>query len=119
MKLDQHDTKPAFSPRPSLENNPDYPVKKHKTELGKETAGVVGKSEAKEGKKRGKYAPRSKSPKKKDEGSDPKSGKPFKRQSYHVAVAYQVYMRLHASGVRPNADPTLFARQLKSRANAM
>ena len=54
-------------------------------------------------------------PKKKDAGNDPTTGRAFKRQSYHVAIAYKVYMHWHKIGLRPNHDPTLFARQLKQQ----
>ncbi len=42
--------------------------------------------------------------------------KPFKRQSYHVAIAYHIYMRQVKEGSNPNAtniDPTFNARKLR------
>lgn len=102
-----------------MEKLHDGPANRLKTDPSKEAGGAGSKVGAAEGRKRGKYGPRSKSPKKKEEGGgDPKSGKPFKRQSYHVAVAYRVYMHLHQTGVRPNADPTQFARQLKQKCHS-
>jgi hypothetical protein len=45
--------------------------------------------------------------------------KPFKRQSYHVAIAYHIFLRnVKGGGSRPGAneiDPTLNARRLRDQ----
>ena len=44
--------------------------------------------------------------------------KPFKRQSYHVAIAYHIFLKQIKTGPNPNArdiDPTYNARKLRDQ----